>query len=260
MIPPLIHELVEFDNVEQRGPIRIAPHVHHFFQMDLIFAGRMELRTRNDRFILEKGYGTLIPPLATHGFGIAEMVHHVTFKFRVHQHYSSQLGHDPQVFQFGRAQRAIAESTRRWSNSTNVLNVHEAIGAATLCLVHAMRACPRPVDGDSSSYPSSDVWAVVNDVIAHPDADWSVKNMAEQCHLSVGHFSKKFVRSFGQVPRTFLLDARIRGAVDQLNTTNASIKSVAQATGYANVHSFSRAFKRATGLTPATYFKPKGHL
>lgn len=257
MVPPLIRELVEFDNAQQRGPITVAPHVHHFFQMDLILAGRMVMRTRDRQFVLQKGHGTVIPPLATHGFSIGEMVHHVTFKFRVHPRYSAWLGHAPQVFRFGRAQRAIAEFTRSWSESDDPLSVHGAIGAATSCLVHAMRACPRPEDGDWFSNASSDIWTVVNDVISNPIVEWSVGEMAERCHLSVGHFSKVFTRWFGQPPRAFLLEARMLAAADRLHATETSIKSVAQASGYANVHSFSRAFKRATGVSPAAYLKPK---
>jgi len=263
MFPPLIQELLEFDQARQVGPISIRPHAHHFFQMDVVLGGCLEISTRRRKIRLKPGDGTLIPPLAVHGFGIADTAHHATFKFRVHPRYYARFGYDPRVFRFEREQLTVAKSIRPWRESDDPLSFHGAFGAATLCLVHALRSCPTIAatkGSERSSYPSPEMWAAVNDVIARPKLDWTVEKLAERSHLSMGHFSKTFIRWFGQTPREFLLQARIGFATQLLDSADASIKSVARASGYATVHSFSRAFRRATGATPAAYGRTKSKL
>jgi len=263
MFPPLIQELLEFDNARQRGPVSIASHAHHFFQMDLVISGCLTLSTRHRRVRLRTLDGTLIPPLAVHAFDIAEAAHHATFKFRVHPRYFQHFGHDPQVFRFGREQLAVAKSIRPWRESDNPLSVHGAIGVATLCLVRALSPGParsQTAGVERCSNPSPEVWAAVNDVIASPASGWTVRKLAERSNLSEGHFSKTFIRWFGQTPQKFLLEARIGAAIQRLDTHDASIKAVARASGYATVHSFSRAFKRATGQNPGAYANPKSNL
>lgn len=261
MVPPLVQDLIEFDYARQPGPVAVPPHVHHFCQMDVILAGTMDVRTRGGRTVLKKGDGTLIPPLSPHGYNSTGAVHHATFKIRVHPRYAAMLGHAPRIVRFEAEHLVAAKSAARSSQSGEPLGVHGVIAAATICLIHALRNRSFPAQATGSSPLSSHTfWGVLNEVIASPHADWTVGRLAQRCHLSAGHFTKTFLRVFGQTPQRFLLEARIWGAADRLNQSDASIKDVAQIMGYATVHSFSRAFKRVVGVSPAAYVKSQGRL
>jgi len=261
MSPPLVQDIVEFTCEHQSGPVAVPLHVHHFFQMDVILGGSMDLRTRSGRITLKQGDGTLIPPLLLHGFNIAGHVHHATFKFHMHPRYSAIAGHALRILRFDEKYMDVAEAAGRAAHANEPMNAHFISAAAVMCLVHAMRESPPAPDTiEASSNSSREMWEVLNEVMARPHANWSVHQLAQRCHLSEGHFTKKFVHSFGQTPRRFLLEARIWGAAGRLNRDNISIKAMAESSGYATVHSFSRAFKRAIGVSPAAYVRSQGQL
>jgi AraC-like DNA-binding protein len=262
MAPLLIQKLLEFDCAHQHGPLTVPLHVHHVCQLDVILSGSMELRTREGRIGLTKGDGSLVPALSPHGFGIAGSVRHATFKIRIHPRYNALLGHVPRIVRFDQAHMRIAEFAAPWSQSGDPFQVNQVMAAATLCLVHVLRHDSSAARVDAAvSEPFPEFWKAVNGVIANPHDEWTVGRLAGQCHVSEGHFSKTFVRLFGQTPQRFLMESRIWEAADRLSRgDNMTIKSVARAMGYATVHSFSRAFKQAMGVSPAAYAKAQGQL
>lgn len=259
MSPPLVRELVEYDVARQHGPIFIPQHMHHFCQMDLILGGRMVLLSPQERIVLKRGDGLLIPPLCRHGFEIAEHVHHAGFKFQLHPRYTALPGGRPRVVRMSNQILALARTIRRGPNPARPLAIHEILSLATLCLVHLLQESSGPTPApQAADYP--ELWNLLGEVIASPHAGWTVRQPAQRCSLSEGHFTKLFIRTFNQTPRQFLLESRIRDAADRLNRDGQSIKSIAHASGYATVHSFTRAFKRALGIAPAAYVKSQGRM
>jgi AraC-like DNA-binding protein len=262
MTPLLIQKLVKFDCAHQRGPLTVPLHVHHVCQLDVILSGSMELRMRTGRVRLKKGDGSLIPALSPHGFGITRSVRHATFKIRIHPRYNALLGHAPRIVRFDPEHMRIAEFAGPWSQRGEAFRMNEVVAAATLCLVHVLRADPPGTEVEvPPPNPFPEFWEAVNEVIADPHGQWTVGRLADRCQVSEGHFSKTFVRLFGQRPQRFLMESRIWEAADRLNRgDDATIKSVARDMGYATVHSFSRAFKRAMGISPAAYVRGQGKL
>jgi YesN/AraC family two-component response regulator len=51
----------------------------------------------------------------------------------------------------------------------------------------------------------------------------------------------------------YLMEIRICKSKELLAETNGKIRDIAEAVGYANVNSFTRIFKKMTGLTPSEY-------
>ncbi len=72
-------------------------------------------------------------------------------------------------------------------------------------------------------------------------------------HYSTGYFSRKFKEeariSFG----AYILRQRISYAKKLLAETNQSIREIASAAGFDDVHHFAQVFKRKTGMTPSAY-------
>jgi len=54
-------------------------------------------------------------------------------------------------------------------------------------------------------------------------------------------------------PHRYLLEMRIAHAGELLRTTTLSQEDVAAYCGFADIHHFSKAFKRRTGVTPGAW-------
>ena len=77
-------------------------------------------------------------------------------------------------------------------------------------------------------------------------------DLARCCHLSRPHFSRLFRQYYDIAPMKYVSRLRIEQAKHHL-AEGAPIKEIATQLGYANVHHFTRLFKRVTGLPPANY-------
>ena len=82
-----------------------------------------------------------------------------------------------------------------------------------------------------------------------------VAAMAMKAGLERRSFLRWFSRETGRTPGDFLMERRIREACRQLRYSAASIEQIAEDTGFANRHHFSRAFRQRTGCTPAHFRK-----
>lgn len=261
MLPAPVQEMIEFDVTRQGGPLSVPLHVHHYCQVDLLLGGSMDLLLNDRRIRLKAGDGALIPPLLPHGYRITGQVHHAVMKMRVHLHYAPLIGRQAHLFRYDPIHLDLAASAERWLEVGQPMNVHAQLAVATLCLARALATLRSPdAPAGLRAAPPAGFWRVVDEVISSPHLDWSVAGLAERCSLSEGHFTKKFIEAFAQTPQRFLLEARIRDAIDRMHREQLSIKAAAQAAGYATVHSFTRAFKRAMGVSPAAYMKSQGHL
>lgn len=90
-------------------------------------------------------------------------------------------------------------------------------------------------------------------MLAHLDGDLSVEALADRVALSPRQFGRAFQASFGMTPAAYVEMLRLDAARQQLVSTNAAIKQVAAASGYASDDSFARAFDRRFGLPPSDY-------
>jgi AraC-like DNA-binding protein len=80
-----------------------------------------------------------------------------------------------------------------------------------------------------------------------------MRELAKSCELSPSHFRLLFNRHFGMTPREYLRRARLRRARELMVGTGMTISEIAMKTGFATVHSFSRAFRALDGISPREY-------
>jgi transcriptional regulator GlxA family with amidase domain len=83
--------------------------------------------------------------------------------------------------------------------------------------------------------------------------DMTVETLAQHANLSVRQLHRRFRSAFGVTPGVLIERLRMDAARDRLRESRHSIKSVAEATGYASADVFSRAFVRQFGVTPSDY-------
>jgi transcriptional regulator GlxA family with amidase domain len=81
----------------------------------------------------------------------------------------------------------------------------------------------------------------------------SVADMARRAQLSPSRFSAVFRQHFGLSPHQYLMRMRVEHAEELLKSTELSLHHIAEYTGFSDVHHFSKAFKKTTGVNPGEF-------
>lgn len=81
----------------------------------------------------------------------------------------------------------------------------------------------------------------------------TINDIAEHVGLNRSYFSKLFRKCTGYSPNDYLQQYRIEMAIHLLETSDESVKVIADKTGFSYVHYFSKIIKESTGKTPTQY-------
>jgi len=81
----------------------------------------------------------------------------------------------------------------------------------------------------------------------------SLKEVARECGLSVGHFSRAFRRTLGVAPHKWLIEQRIVLSKEKLRDGGLSLTDVAADCGFTDQSHFTREFRRAVGVSPGAW-------
>jgi AraC-like DNA-binding protein len=81
----------------------------------------------------------------------------------------------------------------------------------------------------------------------------SAREVADLCNMSPFHFSRSFRRLSGITFSEYLLEVRIRKAIELLSRSTASVTGACYEVGFRDPSYFSRIFKRYAGITPSQY-------
>ena len=88
---------------------------------------------------------------------------------------------------------------------------------------------------------------------ADPARGWTVEDLAREAGISRAAFAKRFVDLLGDTPMQYLAGWRMHLARSLLRGSNIGIAQLAVRVGYESEAAFSRAFRRAVGIPPATW-------
>ncbi len=86
-----------------------------------------------------------------------------------------------------------------------------------------------------------------------PGDHWTVEAMCRVAGLSRSALDNRFRAVFGQAPKRYLLELRMRRAATALAAGRQTIGEIASWSGYESEAAFNRAFHRAIGVTPGAY-------
>ncbi|WP_035851701.1 AraC family transcriptional regulator [Cryptosporangium arvum] len=86
-----------------------------------------------------------------------------------------------------------------------------------------------------------------------PERSWTVADLASVASLSRPVFARRFTDLVGQPPLTYLTWWRMTLAGRMLHADDSTLSVVAARVGYASEFAFSKAFRRAFGVSPGTY-------
>ncbi len=90
---------------------------------------------------------------------------------------------------------------------------------------------------------------------AEPAHDWTLNDLARAAGLSRSVLAERFNRFVGETPIRYLTLWRMQLAARLLTDSNAKVASIGRQVGFGSESSFSRTFKRTTGMSPAQWRK-----
>lgn len=119
----------------------------------------------------------------------------------------------------------------------------------------------RKIVETKSAKPKTWSHAVQNDSVkkaielmhANVGQDWTLDELAKAVGVSRAGLAQKFKKHLGDTPLHYLTVIRMQKARALLSATNDNIETIAEAVGYSDAFSFSKVFKRMTGVPPREF-------
>ena len=109
-------------------------------------------------------------------------------------------------------------------------------------------AMARPEQHNDEVIARCQAWIASHYSVANP-----VSEMAMRSGLTERTFKRRFLKSTGYTPISYVQTLRIEEAKHMLETASDAIDDIAMEVGYEDPNSFRRLFKRTTGITPNKY-------
>ena len=129
--------------------------------------------------------------------------------------------------------------------------------ALSLVLMHELTRLERPASAAArpqrGGLPLWQQKRLVEFIEEHLAEEISLTALAELSGLSLYHFARAFAQSFGMPPHRYHMARRMDCARNLLRKLTLSVTEIGIQTGFRETSSFTRAFRRFTGLTPTEY-------
>ena len=100
---------------------------------------------------------------------------------------------------------------------------------------------------------STDMQGAIEYMSEHFADGVSVKEVAAKFGISEKHFITRFRLITGMPPKKYLIECRMRFAVELLRERQRTMAEIAQELGYSDQYSFSKAFKKHYGEPPSFF-------
>lgn len=249
------------------GPL----HWHPLFEMHQILEGGSIFICGDERIAVQAGDVILIPP---------NMLHAIQLPPGMHQHYDT-LVFSGDMLNAGSCDRSSTNYVRPLVENHATVTVHlhpglpfykqmrhlvadifrcakvdtaetDLLMKSRLLELHyqlVLHDCIRK----NNSCRSDAMRPVLEFIAQHYRDPISTRDLADAGHMSPSYLMSCFQRLFGMSAMTYIIKLRIRYACDQLLGTNATVSSIAYASGYRNLSNFNRQFRKSVGCSPLAY-------
>lgn len=125
--------------------------------------------------------------------------------------------------------------------------------AARLLLKHCDSGACKATESPSHGLDDIRLRRVLDYIVAHIDDDIGLEGLARIAGYSPFHFSRKFTLAMGIPPHRYVSRMRLDNAMAELADGTLPLAQIAFNARFSSQASFTRAFHRATGMTPKQY-------
>jgi AraC family transcriptional activator FtrA len=109
---------------------------------------------------------------------------------------------------------------------------------------------PMPAHPDDDPIATVMAWA-----LERLDEPLDLETLASRAYMSVRTFTRRFRKATGTTPGRWLLEQRVRASLTLLETSDASVESVAGSVGFASAATYRHHFGAIMQTTPTAYRK-----
>ena len=138
---------------------------------------------------------------------------------------------------------------------SNATSTHTAMRLPELVLIEVLRAhlatAPAVDQGWLAALRDPILGPALSLLHESPEHRWSVAELASRVAVSRSSLDDRFRSQLGRSPIRYLAEWRMHVAAELLATTDVGVGTIARRVGYDSEEAFSRAFKRARGLSPS---------
>lgn len=263
----------EIANFDTHMPLRcmmhqigyIAPHMHDYFEIDLILSGRCTLMMEGKTYHLGPEDVVSIDAHCSHELRSSDCVLIcVQFEQSMFEQTLPEPKHPPffcnsavqgnnAAFDAIRtlvarlvknnADQQTGYELRNWSYIYELMDV----------MYNNFRIDRTPAQDVQSHRYAARVAKIARLVREHHTENLSLSQLADMVHLSAPYLSKFFDQQFGMTYLSYLTQIRLDHAVNDLLNTEKIIEEVSADSGFPNSHAFVQAFKKEYGVLPSVY-------
>jgi AraC family transcriptional regulator len=158
---------------------------------------------------------------------------------------------DDVIDQVGRS--ILSELTTETAASRVYVESASLALAARLLQKHCDSSACAPIETSTNSLDHTRLRRVLDYIDANFDNDISLENLAGIAGYSAFHFARKFTRAMGIPPHRYISRMRLEHAMAELVAGKLPLAEIALNAQFSSQASFTRAFHRATGMTPKEY-------
>lgn len=128
-------------------------------------------------------------------------------------------------------------------------------GLATVLLAMVLRSAGSPTTPTALWTAVADprIAATIENVLMDPGAAWTIDRLSSTATMSRATFLRHFGQQTGMTVGAFLVCVRVMAAAELLNSSDATVATIAGQVGYQSESAFSRAFRAEVGTTPARF-------
>lgn len=139
--------------------------------------------------------------------------------------------------------------------SRSVEEVLDLLGQAQIDFAERMKKL-RKTSGSYSLY----VRHAIDYIYDHLHQPLKMEELARVEGLSPGYFSKLFAREVGTTVKAYILNVKIKTAMNMLGNSEFSISDIAYSLGFSSQSAFTTAFRQLTGQPPASFRSGKDYI
>jgi len=158
---------------------------------------------------------------------------------------------DAVIHQIGLA--IVSAMTNETAAGRMFVETASATLAARLLQTYCDSGACKPLEPATHRIDHARLRRALDHISANLDEKITLNELAQIAGVSLFHFARTFTRAMGVSPNRYVSRLRLEQAMADAAAGKLSLAQIAFKSGFSSQASFTRAFRRATGITPGEY-------